>query len=209
MYFTAPLFIPNKQKKYSPLFILMYFLAAVFFILLFYVIHTGGYNQIMPIIAPIFFLLLIIGFIKGSKHEDLNGTFEGNLLIDDTKVVLGNKTLGYNEIDNLDFHISYYYGQPVYESIGGRVLPSYLSQGTKNQIQVNSKSGEKAVAYFKLNNKEHREELLMLLKDLTLKGVLPLYRTAYLLQMPYRETEELKKQIQSLSGRATNNNFVN
>ncbi len=190
MTFEAPIFIPNTRKRYDLLSVIVYSLfgGALVGCLI------KPFNWLTPHFIVIGVLFLIFKYSNNTRYEPLNGIINGTMKISDNTIMFDERRINLDEIVSVDFQSSKYYGERKHSDTSGVYSPN-LSQGVKNYIKITTDKGEEITTWFRLTDKEHAQQLRELVKWFTVKGKIPLLHTISLLQLPYKEVQELKAEM--------------
>jgi hypothetical protein len=202
MNFAAPQFIPSGQDKYDrPTLI-----AAVIMItgcgLGFMITALNRQLIANPVINIILFIaiapLLSMAFINMKRFKPLNGAFAGELIIDENSVSFSGRKILFSEISNIEFVIFDYYGTYIGDRNSRSIHPS-LSQGVGNYIKMTTSSGEKITIYFKLLDKDDHLRLVPIMSQLIAQNKIPFLKGISMLNLNYKQVQELKEQIAKLN----------
>ena len=92
---------------------------------------------------------------------------------------------------NMELIYGDYYGR----SATTDVFSPRLSQGVGNTIKIKTIAGEDILLHYRLNDKEHIQQLMPIIRMLAIQGKMPVIRAVSLLKLNYKEVQELKAEM--------------
>jgi len=213
MIFEAPLFIPSGKTKKDIGTKIVYAMWGVVFAILIPSIVFNPSKEVQNVLNYfVYFSSLVIVVVTGSnliRLCPLNGEIKGILKIDETQICYGDQKINLSDINDINFNITNIGGLGVGDYYGSRVtgdmaytgpimLSPSLSQGVQNTINIKTKTGEDILLNYRLNNREHIQQLKPLVKILAIKGKIALIQAISILKLNYKEVQELKKEMDEL-----------
>ena len=128
----------------------------------------------------------------------LNGETNGILEINDSQIIYGDKEIDFNDIVDINFNMvnmELIYGDYYGRSATTDVFSTRLSQGVGNTIKIKTIAGEDILLHYRLNDKEHIQQLMPIIRMLAIQGKMPVIRAVSLLKLNYKEVQELKAEM--------------
>lgn len=157
-----------------------------------YVSEQTLVNQIVGFFFVVVFIASIL--LRFKEYENLNGELKGKLIIDEEKIIAGDKEYELSNIRDFEIDIIDYYGKRTYYSKSG----PYFFQGVSNKICFKY-SDEQVSFQFKILSDNNVYDLNWTLLNIICKEKIP-FQKGYLkiFSNEYRDTPTFKVFVEKL-----------
>ncbi|MDO7171822.1 hypothetical protein [Mariniflexile sp. AS56] len=195
---TFKIFIPIKNSSIN----IDWIFTITITLSLLFVFLVDYYEEIVPeTISKIsvgflifnLILVIVIQIISHFLYQSLSGAFDGEIILNDDSINLGEKTLAISTIKKLEVFIQDYKGMHIWHQ---KTLKPKLQQGVKNAMKIELISGDILSVNFLQAYKNEFQKSSEYLKKYYLEGKIHFLHLIDLLEITdYNDIQNLKKEL--------------